>query len=355
MKVCLANDIICRYVTDVIQNNPEVRGIYIAGSYLELNPNDELPVTSDVDLVFIVEQAEQKTKIGKIRYQGLLLEISYLKPADFVNQERVLLTHYIGNALIHNSILYDPDNILRNAQQVIRQKFLSLFWVNRRIDDMLDRIKENLENFHVDLQNPVCINSYLFTLGISVYPFLLADCRNLTVRRRYTAARKVLFSFGYESMYHKLIDLIAGKMNSTQLDIHMKAMQNVFDHAALSEGKSAEYVFRNDIRPHTRQIAIDGCYELIESKYPNESVFWIGATFSRCYIILQLDYPNVHIDALSNFLRSTGIHSADDMLNRLDALRQLLPAIEETAKVIAINSQNRLRLEAWSDGCQAPK
>jgi hypothetical protein len=335
MTVLQAREAARQYVQQVALSDPNLKGAYLSGSILSHALSDLLSQTSDVDLVLIYENAQELQKPGKQRFRGFLLEPSLLDSQMFSDHDTLLTTHYLGYALSKDAILYDPDGILAQAQQTIRAEYHKPIWVNRRIDQMLELIRSRAEHFDPAASLPDRITSFFFTVSLAVYPILLAAGENLTVRKRYAASRPIFAQYGYDSLYTSLLFLLTNNLSAERCLFHMAQLEQTFDLAARSDGPSQSFAFRSDISKDARTAAIDGCYELLHSDYPQEAIFWMGATFARCHTILLMDGSDARLPQFESFAQDIGLACSADFERRLARLFQLLPAVESAARLIA--------------------
>ena len=322
------------YVMEMSTKKKDLVGAYLSGSILTMNLSDELNHWSDVDVMLVVSPYNDKNKPGKTIYNNVLIEGSLLDGEILADREQILSTHYIGYALSHDSILYDPHGIIQNAQNTIKDEYMKPFWVEKRIDNMLSQIKGRVLGFDPNAPLPQRVTSYFFTLGISIYPFLLGAGENLTVRKRYSAARHTMGKYGLMELYDRLLLLLTNGISKEKLLKHMKVLEITFDLASKSHGKSDSYNFRSDISADSRRVSIDGTYEIINSDYPQEAVFWMGATFARCHTVLMMDGNENRLEELSAFLADLGINNNGDIQERFEELSKLLPVIDEKSKAM---------------------
>ncbi|MGI6201643.1 MAG: hypothetical protein ACOYJA_12825 [Christensenellales bacterium] len=322
---------------------PGFAGAYIAGSYAGAPAQALYDPTSDVDVVLVLDAVQGVPKPGKFVWEGVLLEVSLLPAADFRDERTVLTTHYIGYALSRPTLLADPTGLLSRAAGWVVQRYGQPQWVRRRCQAMLARIRRQIASFDPAQDYPSCASGYLFTVGITTFPILLAAQANCTVRKRYCAARQVLARCGLEEAYPRLMRLIDPRqLPPARLQKHLDRLETVFDAACASRGPSKDYAFRQDISPEARPIAIDGSRALIRSAHPGEAVFWMGATFARCQTIFSLDDPDLkrrYQPNFSAFMADLEAGTPECMAARLTALTDELPWIERLAEQVLARHQ----------------
>lgn len=326
-----------------VKDFPGLTGAYISGSYLSAPENTLWPESSDVDIVLIFREGCPQ-KIGKLRHHGLLLEVSCMEEREFRQTGHVLSTHYLAYAMNAGEILYDPRGELARLHQAVKEEYARRRWVDARCEDFYQRMEQGVRGYVPEnMTLPQTVNGWAFTTAISCFPLLLANLENGTVRKRYTAARRVLETYGMESFYPRLLSLLVPEpLGARCLSRHMQELEKTFSLACNTTGPSAHYPFRQDISREGAPVAITGSWELIHSPHPEDAVFWMLATFARCHIIFDMDDPTLGADrlpALWDFLSALGIHQLSDFAPRLHALLDFLPALREAAGEIADRRQ----------------
>jgi len=288
-----------------------------------------------VDIVLVFRQGACPPKVGKLRVEGVLLEISCLEEGEFAELTHVLSTHYLAYALNAGMILSDPSGMLTYLHEEVRREYAKRQWVGARCEWFYRRIERGVKGYAPGkMPFPQAVNGWAFTTAITCFPILLADLRNCTVRKRYTAARGVLESYGLGEFYPKLLSLLVpAPLGRERLAGHMRELEKTFALACGTRGPSAGYAFRSDISREGAAVAIGGSWELIGSRHPEDAAFWMLVTFARCHIILDMDEPGLsakRLPLLLGFLRELGISGEEDIAQRLQAVRGFLPELKKT-------------------------
>lgn len=325
---------------------PNLLGAYISGSYLTTPPGAVWPGSSDIDIVLVFPQDACPPKMGKLREQGALLEITCMGEGEFASLEHILSTHYLAFALNAGAILYDPAGRFARLHQEAAAQYARRPWVDARCEGFYRQIGQSVAGYDpAAMTLPQKVNGWAFTTGISCFPLLLADLGNCTVRKRYTAARQVLEAHGMGGFYPRLLSLLAPEpLGRGRLSVHMGELEKTFSLACGTSGPSAQYHFRRDISPEGAAVAIGGSWELLSTPYPEDAVFWMLATFARCHIIFDMDDPALgreRLPALWAFLEDVGIRREEDFATRLRALADFLPELRAAAGEIADSREAR--------------
>lgn len=328
------------WVSAYAANANGLRGAYISGSYLTTPPGAAWPESSDIDIVLVFAQGACPPKLGKLREQGALLEITCMGEEEFTSLEHILSTHYLAFALNAGALLYDPTGRFARLHQEVSAQYAQRPWVDARCEAFYHRIEQSVAGYDpAAMALPQKVNGWAFTTGLTCFPLLLANLENCTVRKRYMAARRVLEAHGMGAFYSRLLSLLApGPLGRGRLSAHMGELEKTFSLACGTSGPSAGYPFRRDISEEGAAVAIGGSWELLSTPYPEDAVFWMLATFARCHIIFDMDDPALgqeRLPALWAFLEDVGIRREDDFAPRLRALADFLPELRAAAGKIA--------------------
>lgn len=327
-----------RWVREQAVHLPGLRGAYLSGSLLGAGVDDPWPESSDVDAVLVFAPGKCPPKLGKFRTEGILLEATCLEETEFASLEHVLSTHYLAYALNAGALLYDPDGILAALHRETAARYGDRRWVEARVRSLLERVRQGAEAFDPRASLAAQVNAWAFPTGICCFPILAAALENCTVRRRYSAARRVLERYGMEGFSARLLSLLVPEpLGRERLSAHMDRLEETFWLACGTSGPSVSYPFRSDISPQGAAAAIGGSRELLASERPEEAVFWMLATFARCHIILEWDAPALERErrpAFRALLADLGIRGAEDFSARLGQIKAFLPALEAAARQV---------------------
>jgi hypothetical protein len=317
---------------------PGYCGAYLSGSFLNAADTDAWPETSDIDVVVVIDADPPAVKPGKFLFSGVLLEVTLIEKKEYASLEHILLTHYLAYALHTDGILDDPQGWLRPLQVQVKAQYADETWVRRRCQGFIAYITDCTAQVNTAFPFHEQVTRWLFSTGITTFPILAAALQNCTVRKRYTAARAVLQTYGLMDFYPPLMKLLTGDdLHADSLPGHLRELEITFDLACRTTGPSSNYRFRSDISPIARPIALDGCRQLLNSPYPAEAVFWMAATFARCHAILHMDAPDLHalrLPALRAFLAEMGITGPEAISRRNRELLSFLPEVERIADIL---------------------
>lgn len=308
---------------------PGFRGAFLHGSINWRADDAQLPATSDVDLIVIIE-APNEVQRGKLLHQGLVLDVSTITPEEVADAETVLPVSHLAGSFASSRILADPGGQLGVVQRAVARDYPARDWVWRRCQHAAAKVPR----FFGGLSDaaPLHSNAIAWAFGTSVTTHILlcAGLRNPTVRTRYVAARKLLVDVGYLDHYEHLLSLFGcAAFTQSQAENHLTAMAAAFD--AANTVSRTPVVFASDITDLARPMAIDASRGLISEGLHREAVFWIVITFARSLTILGYDAaPDVmaiHESKFRDLLADLGIDTIEDFTLRATKVNDDLRSI----------------------------
>ncbi|WP_062105986.1 hypothetical protein [Bacillus niameyensis] len=336
MKVGKAKKIAVEWVVLHVSQKPWFRGAYFSGSTTGMQVDEELPISSDIDIVIVTDEEEVPLKLGKLIYKGVLIEITYIAWKELQSAEHVLTAYHLAGSFRLDTIIVDPTGHLHKLQKEVSSQFSKRSWVRRRCENARKKVENGLQSIDPAVPWHDQVTSWLFPSGVTTHVILVAALRNPTVRLRYLAAREVLMEYGYTDIYEELLTLLGCvQFTPQQVENHLEQLALTFD-AAASVAKTP-FFFSTDIAQISRPIAIDGSLNLIRSGYHREAMFWIIATFARCHKILACDAPNLQLDHTPTFeavMSDIGVYSTNDLILRGEHVIDFLPKLWNTTEAI---------------------
>ncbi|WP_274651713.1 hypothetical protein [Paenibacillus humicola] len=345
MKVEAARDAAKSWVAENACRTEGFVGAYFSGSTVDMDGNAELPSDSDVDVIVVLDRDEAPMKPGKFRYEGVLLEATYLSANDLASPEKVLADYHLAGGFRRDTLIADPSGRLKELQTAVSRHFADSKWVRRRCGHARSRIEQGLRGLDVNAPLPDRAMAWLFPTGVTTHVLLAAATRNPTVRLRYLAARKTLERYGQSGMYPELLELLGcAQLSEGRVAQHLSRLEQTFDAAA--GAAKTPFFFSSDITAAARPVAIDGIRMRIAAGDYREAVFWIAATFARCHKILAADDPaqdRALLPAFEELLDDLGVATDRELHRRADAVLRYLPKLWACAEaIIAANPEIRV-------------
>lgn len=337
MRIASARAAGRQWVQEHVSQKPWFKGAYFTGSTVGKDNEEEISSYSDLDIVIVTTQEEPPLKLGKFTYEGVMLEVTYFAWNQLSSVEAVQHSYHLANSFRINTIIADPSGELGLLQKKVAYSFSQKTWTNARCQNALDRIKDGMESIDPDAPLHDAVTGWLFPAGVTTHVILTAAHQNPTVRLRYPAARKVLIEYKEPGFYGKLLKLLGSySITPKRAEHHVKQLAGTFDAAA--EAAHTPFFFSSDIAPQSRQIAIEGSLEMIDSGLHREAMFWIVATFARCHKILEADATDeIQLSlfpAFEDAVSDLGITSINSILHKKQKVLEFLPDLWEMAEII---------------------
>lgn len=305
-------------------------GAYFSGSTLEKPDDWELPVSSDVDVMVVVEGGEPPMKLGKLREAGVLLEVSFVSRAQLSSVEAVLDHYHLANGLKRDGVISDPMGWLRPLQRAVAARFPLRAEVERRVRGVIAKVDAGLAAVEAGPPTLETFNGWLFSTGICCHALLVAGLQNPTVRLRYRAARQLLETCGLSAAYSELTGLLGvNDFSRDRAAQCLEALAVSFDLAASC--KRTPFFFSSDLSPEARPIVVEGSRELIEAGEQREAAFWMAATLVRCQQVFRADAPELwerRAPALRDMADAMGVGSMERLRARAAQGRAYLPRLQ---------------------------
>ncbi|WP_211591413.1 hypothetical protein [Microbispora sp. H10836] len=332
-----------RWVAQEAATAPNFAGAFLTGSAAWADPGAVLPPTSDVDVAVVVTDPVAPPKLGKIPWDGVLVEVTYVSWDRLVSAHDVLASCHLAGAFRTDTVIADPTGRLARLQAAVAAGFAERRWVRLRCEDAESRITGGLAALDAHAPFHDQVTAWLFPAGITTHVLLAAGLRNPTVRLRYPAVRELLASYGRMDVYEELLGLLGcAHLPRERVEAHLATMARAFDAAAAAA--RTPFPFSSDITPAARPVAVDGGLDLVARGLHREAVFWIAATYARCLKILAADAPGEtgHRAGFADLAADLGIGSPDDLPRRAREVSAYLPRLRAVAEeIIAANPEVR--------------
>lgn len=336
MIVKHAKDIARTWVTEEASGQQGFFGAYISGSINWLPDDAQLPTSSDLDVVVVLDQPDLPGG-GKFPYRGLMFDIAYSGHDAFQSSEAVLGNYVLAGHWTKPCILSDPSGQLTAIQPAVIQEYPRRHWVRKRCRHAHDSALTCLDAVNSSDSVPEQIISWFLGLMMSCHMVLVADLRNPTVVKCLVASQQVLAQYEYLLLHESMLDILGSSQMTREHVIPLfNAYTAVFDIAASLI--KTPFPFSTNIRTDTRMITIDGIDAQVERGYHREAVLWILALHSLCQQALQHDAPSEvlqqSLPSYVHLLHTIRIDPPTHLEQRVMETRQLLPRIWKTCEAI---------------------
>ncbi|MEU7742674.1 hypothetical protein [Nonomuraea sp. NPDC049158] len=335
-RVRVAREIARRWVAEVGSGLPGFGGAFLTGSVLWSPADAVLATSSDVDVMVVLDVPEPPVKPGKLRYDGVLLEISYMSGERLASAEDVLGDYHLAGSFHLPGVLADPGGRLTALHEVVAREFADRRRVLRRCGAAMDVVRRGIAGMDEAAPPVDQVMSWLFGTGVTTHVPLVAGLRNPTVRRRYEAVRELLAVHGMLDRHEALLELLGcADLGAARVAGHLDVLERVFD--AAKDVQAASYPFSSDISEAARPLSIDGSRELIARGLHREAVFWLVATYARCLKKLSLAGAPTepYEEGFRALLADLGAETSADRRRRGQRVLDALPDLWHTAETLA--------------------
>jgi hypothetical protein len=319
---------------------PGFWGAFLSGSITTMPEDAAFPTSSDVDVKVVVDLPTFPADAEKIRFQDVLLDVSYDASAAYRSPEAVLGTYYTAVHFIRPCIVLDPTGQLRAIQPLVAREYARRQWVRARCE----HARSQLEAFLVrDPSAPLheqVIAWLLAVIGMT-HSLLVADLRNPTIRKCLVVVRDVLIRHDELPLYERMLGILgSAAMDRRQVEPLLAACTAAFDAATAI--RTTPIPFGTNISEPARPINIAGSHELIAAGFPREAAFWIAAVHTWCQWVFWNDAPADVRDrftpAYERLLDALGVSSPEAVGERTVQIRNLMPELwQVTEKILATN------------------
>jgi len=344
MQVHEAKAIARKWVEEVGKQEPAFLGAFFAGSINWMPKDAPWPRTSDVDLFLLVDRevagwSEQK----KFLYNGVILEAVVFPLERFRTPEQVLVRIDAANLSIP-SIISDPSGHLTKLQRAVAEGYSKREWVRKRCEKARQNVQSDYleEMIRADTLCDQVLNLLWAVMEMAQIP-ALAHLRNPTVRKCLVVFGELLMAQGKRSLHESLLTLLGSVgMNQGQVESHLQECISAYDRAI--EVISTPFWGDFDVNDQMRPIAVDGSWELIDSGYHREAVFWILSVHTVAQMAIQNDAPEGEkaqfMHRYERVLGELGMGSSADLQHRAELGRSILNDIMKVAEeIMASNSE----------------
>lgn len=335
MQIGKARELATGWVLDYAKDK-EISAAFFSGSTIDMEAWDNLPETSDVDILLVTGDVNRYKKPGKFLYDSLLIEASFLAADSLQDPEAVMRTYEIANSFKRNTILFDKTGDITRLSKFISDHFREKNWIKARYGSAITKVKNGIAGMQACSSFEDKANACVFPAGICTHVILVAALKNATVRLRYLRAKEVLEALGFKQYYPFLLELLGCEaFAKKQVQAYLDGLALTFDRTV--PVSKTKFPFSNDITAEARNVAINGSQALINAGYHREAVFWIAATYIRCHKILSADAPELQRELspfYMDFMNALGLQDERAMEMRCREIENYLPKLEKLAEEI---------------------
>lgn len=264
-------------------------GALLAGSSLELRPQDELSPFSDVDILALYSDRSAVSRPGKVVRDGIVFEVSTANWAEIADVARASSSYWLAPTLSRGVVLSDAKDWLVPTVVEARRSYRRPSAVRRRCDDVVERARGHLMQASDSVLDFPALQSWFFATAVQCHLALVAALRNPTGRLRYLRVRELWQEESADQKaYEALLDVLGcTSWTVEQTRRHFTRMTEAFDYTSSRAG-TIDGRYASDVTGTARTATVEGTRHLLDNECHREAVFWIGVTLLRCQALTAL-------------------------------------------------------------------
>ena len=364
MKVIEAKAIAKQWVEQRAKELPNFVCAFFVGSVACMHDDEDFPATSDIDLRIVVDQdvpdllsnPSGEFAQTKLLVQGVILEPQYWSKDYFMKFASEILGNPLGAvSFFRPNAILDPNGDLVRAHRKVHASYQDAFWVRKRCANAQEHAITRLEQAASgQLSFPGATSKYIVSISmlyVAAIPNVVqipcvANLKGITLRKCLVASRETLIGAGKGDLYKAILKIVgAYNITNVEASAHLAELESAFDYAL--RVIHTQFFGAFDIDPLSRPITINGSRDLIEAGSHREAMFWVICMRNWVQNAIENDGTEpekTHFrSAYDHLLSAIGIANLQDIVEKADAFKQLLPEIMSAAHDIIDNHPNIYR------------
>src|SRR5215208_1571902 len=162
-----AKDIARTWVNEAAGTIPGFQGALFHGSVNWLPDDAELPATSDLDVMIVLDAENAAAKPGKFVYRDVLLEVSFIAIDQLQTPEQILGRSELAGSFAADSIIADPTGHLTRLHIGVARDYARIRWVRARCEQAREKVLRNLAAVDSAAPFHTQVTSWLFGTGVT--------------------------------------------------------------------------------------------------------------------------------------------------------------------------------------------
>jgi hypothetical protein len=276
-----------------------LRGAHLVGSVAMLPDDAPFPPTKDVDLHLIFDESSPAlTNAGpflnnlEVEHQGVSIEAGVKSIGDYRSAEAILANLEIAHHLTVDSLLYDPDGLLRGLQAPVRREFARRRWVSARLAHeragqaralaLLPAMRARL-----GASGEVSILGYANTfLGAALDVAALKPPGG--GGRVFVRLRRALAELGRADLHEELLGIMgAADVAPARVEQIVAEGAVAFDLAV--ELRRTPHPFQHKLHRHLRPYFVESCRSMTAEGHHREAMPWACAFYFGATDVIMVD------------------------------------------------------------------
>ena len=306
-------------------------GAMFGGSSNFMDPNEELPIGSDIDLWMLVAEQSQCLPQKKIDGGGFVIEACYHLFDHSSVPEEVLHNSYIAPHFSCDCVISDPTGKLAAVNEYVKLRFRDPDTILSRLDGVF----RNGRRYFVratDDNTDIIGKSLGYLLGIKnlASQFAVAGLGAPPVRKCLVVSRHFCEERRRLDIHDKILDTF-GFRNLTRDHVQSALVETEAAFERAIQVIKSSFWGDFNIEEDARSIVIDGSRALIETGYHKEAMFFVLLNCHFCHMAIRNDAPQEERSGwLSRFRDVFSIVGAGTVESMRDRGKTGMQILEET-------------------------
>jgi hypothetical protein len=322
--------------------------------------HEPLPATSDVELAVIIDGPVPNSMVEpaaplaqrKILHRGVILERLFW-PLDGLRNIEAQLAGFGASTLYTSEVILDPTGEIARVQREVAAAYAKARWVRARCESAAAQATLYTDSVSGVTPNPLLtgypsdwIQRVVALYFGAIVPALqmpcLANLDHFTFRKAFATARGLYESHGAVGLYRRILEILgSAEWTRDAAEARLEEFGWAFDCAV--RVLRTRFYPDIDLQPFCRTLFVGGATDLVRSGFHRESACYFATRRSWYQNAIENDGSEEDRDAGSEgydrLLAALGISGMSDLVARAEALRELLPDLQDLAEaVMAANS-----------------
>jgi hypothetical protein len=354
MYVKQVKDTVKEWINAHVESFPGLRGAHLVGGITTMQEEALFPAYKDVDMHLIFEEGSSHlSPKGPIpnaletEHEGLMLEGGFKAIREYESAEVILANPEIAHHLTVNSILYDPNELLRALSVQVTRDYARRQWVmarleyeHRGIQSIYERRAMAVKMFGPQGQIQLLAQSFVYTTCALCVAVLQPPTSG---SRTFPKMQELLSEHGHAKLYAAMLDLF--NLNQVKVETVSRLLDEgseAFDLAA--QVLKTPHFFQFKFKPHLKPYFTESCRRLLGEGHPQGAMLWLLPFYvSACQIIIadgSAEDQSKFASRLQGFFSEVGFHTAELANSKWEKGQKLHSEFFKVAEEIVMKNPN---------------
>jgi hypothetical protein len=305
---------------------PGLRAAHLVGGVTTMDDDASFPTYKDVDVHLIFADGSPAlagdgwwSRILEAPFGGVAIEAGVKSVAEYRSAEAVLANPEIAHHLTVDSVLYDPEGMLRDLQGPVRVEYPRRRWVRARLDHERRALTGALDLLRKTRDSPWGASGEVNILGYST-TFAIAALSVATLNpprlggQLFVRLREVLAPYGRLDLQRELLaNLGLANICPEQVERFLAEAIEGFDLAV--ELRRTASPFQHKLQRHLRPYFVESCRSMLAAGYHHEAMGWVLPYYLGTTDVILADGPEADkpffAARLADLLQALGLDTTE--------------------------------------------